>query len=115
MPLLLEYLRRHPEVRVELVSEDKPVDIVAEGFDAGVRLAGSIPRDVAAALGGAGLAYVSAWQVDDALKTGRLVQVLGDWTPAEPGVCLYYPAKRHAPASLRALVALIRERRRGLA
>ncbi|ATB43853.1 LysR family transcriptional regulator [Cystobacter fuscus] len=185
MPLVLEYLRRHPDVRVEVVAEDRPIDIVADGFDAGVRLAGSIPRDmvaipcsgdvrfivvgarkylrargvpktpedlvehdciryrmsnggiyrwelsrsgeelavevkgrltldddgavVAAALGGAGLAYVSAWNVDDALKTGRLVQVLGEWTPPEPGVCLYYPAHRHASASLRALVALIRE------
>ncbi|WP_426750372.1 LysR family transcriptional regulator [Myxococcus sp. Y35] len=166
MPVILEYLRRFPDMRVELVAEDKPVDIVAEGFDAGIRLAGSIPRDmvavpcsdevrfivvgsrqylrehgepetpaelarheciryrmsngaiyrwefsrhgealtvdvkgrltldddgavVAAALGGAGLAYVSAWNVDEALRSRRLVQVLGDWTPAEPGVCLYW-------------------------
>ncbi|EAU63681.1 transcriptional regulator [Stigmatella aurantiaca DW4/3-1] len=149
MPLILEYLRRYPDISVELVAEDKPVDIVADGFDAGVRLAGSIPRDmvavpcsgdvrfivvgskkylrshgapktpadlvhheciryrmsngaiyrwelsrrgeeiamevkgrltldddgavVAAAIGGAGLAYVSAWNVGDALKTGQLV------------------------------------------
>ena len=48
--------------------------------------------------------------VADDLAAGRLVQVLDDWTPPYPGLCLYYPSRRHMPASLRAFVALVRER-----
>jgi len=33
------FLQRHPHVELDLVSEGRLVDIVAEGFDAGVRLA----------------------------------------------------------------------------
>src|ERR1700684_2951590 len=62
-----------------------------------------------AALAGLGLAYLSAWQVASDVKAGRLVQVLDDWTPSFPGLCLYYPGRRHVPAGLRALIELIRE------
>src|ERR1700758_3714462 len=47
------FLARCPERALDLVTEGRLVDIVAEGFDAGVRLAESVPRDmVAAAFGG---------------------------------------------------------------
>jgi DNA-binding transcriptional LysR family regulator len=36
---------RHPRVEVEIVIEDRLVDIVAEGYDAGVRLSEIIDRD----------------------------------------------------------------------
>ncbi|PLR23969.1 LysR family transcriptional regulator [Caulobacter zeae] len=39
---------RHPEVSIDIVVEGELVDIVAGGFDAGVRLVGSIPRDMIA-------------------------------------------------------------------
>lgn len=47
-PLVLEFLRRYPQMRIDLVSEGRLVDIVAEGFDAGIRLAESVPRDMIA-------------------------------------------------------------------
>lgn len=65
-----------------------------------------------AALAGYGLAYMSEWDVADDLHEGRLVQLLADWTPPFPGVCLYYPGRRHVPAGLRAFIDLIQERRR---
>ncbi|RYF35719.1 MAG: LysR family transcriptional regulator, partial [Comamonadaceae bacterium] len=34
-PLVLAFLRRHPDVHVDLVTEGRLVDIVAEGFDLG--------------------------------------------------------------------------------
>jgi len=37
------------------------------------------------------------------------VRVLADWTPPFGGLCLCDPSRRHAPASLRAFVELIRE------
>lgn len=46
---LPEYLQRHPDMQIDLVTEGRLVDIVAEGFDAGVRLAGSVPQDMVAA------------------------------------------------------------------
>jgi DNA-binding transcriptional LysR family regulator len=65
-----------------------------------------------AVLGGYGLAYVSEWDVADDLHDGRLVQLLADWTPPYPGVCLYYPGRRHVPAGLRAFIDFIQQRRR---
>lgn len=58
---------------------------------------------------GAGLAYLNQWQVADDLAAGKLEQVLSDWTPPYPGLCLYYPGRRNIPAKLRQLVDLIHE------
>jgi DNA-binding transcriptional LysR family regulator len=42
------FLSRHLEMSLDLVAEGKLVDIVEEGFDAGVRLGESVPRDMVA-------------------------------------------------------------------
>jgi DNA-binding transcriptional LysR family regulator len=47
-PLVFEFLRRHPEVHVDIVTEGRLVDIVAEGFDLGVRRADLVPADMIA-------------------------------------------------------------------
>ncbi|MBO4120425.1 LysR family transcriptional regulator [Cupriavidus gilardii] len=47
-PLVLEFLRRYPEMKVDLVTEGRLVDIVAEGFDVGVRVADLVPSDMIA-------------------------------------------------------------------
>ncbi|WP_454674415.1 LysR family transcriptional regulator [Achromobacter pestifer] len=47
-PLLYEYLRRYPQMRVDVVTERRLIDIVAEGFDAGIRLEESVPQDMIA-------------------------------------------------------------------
>lgn len=43
-----EFLARYPSVALDLVSEGRLVDIVAEGFDAGVRLLEAVPQDMVA-------------------------------------------------------------------
>lgn len=48
MPVVLEYLRRHPDMHVDLVTDDALVDIVAGGFDAGLRDLDTVPRDMVA-------------------------------------------------------------------
>ena len=47
-PIVFEYLRRYPQMSVDLVTEARRVDIVVSGFDAGVRLAEDVPRDMVA-------------------------------------------------------------------
>ncbi len=40
------FLARHPEVKLDLVTEGRLVDIVADGFDAGIRLGEAVPQDM---------------------------------------------------------------------
>lgn len=47
-PLVVAFLRRHPVVHVDLVTEGRLVDIVADGFDLGVRRADLVPADMIA-------------------------------------------------------------------
>lgn len=187
-PIILDYMQRYPDMNVVLVTEGRLVDIVGQGFDAGIRLAEAVPQDMIAipiggdvrmvvvgspdyfdkrdmpvvpadllrhrcirarmatgaiwsweferrgeavevdvpgaltldettlmleaTLAGAGLAYLNEWAVRDHIAEGRLVPVLEEWSPPYPGLCLYYPGRRHVPAGLRALIELIRERNR---
>jgi DNA-binding transcriptional LysR family regulator len=45
-PIVLEFLRRYPDMAVDVVTEGKMVDIVRDGFDLGVRVASLIPSDM---------------------------------------------------------------------
>jgi DNA-binding transcriptional LysR family regulator len=47
-PLVLAYLRRYPQVNIDLVTEGRLVDVVAAGFDLGVRSADLVPSDAIA-------------------------------------------------------------------
>jgi DNA-binding transcriptional LysR family regulator len=185
-PLIFDYMRLYPQVGVELVTEGALVDVVGQGFDAGVRLAEFVPPDMIAvpitrtmrsvvvgspayfegrarpktpqdlmahrcirarmasgaiyrwefekrghsvaldvpgdltldesdlmlqaALAGQGVAYLSDIAIADHAEAGRLEPVLEDWSPAYPGLCLYYPSRRNLPARLRAFIELIRKR-----
>ncbi|MBB6054694.1 LysR family transcriptional regulator [Tolumonas osonensis] len=42
LPKLAVFSQRYPEIRLELISESRFVDIIAEQFDAGVRLGGDV-------------------------------------------------------------------------
>jgi DNA-binding transcriptional LysR family regulator len=184
-PLVFEYMRLYPQVDVEVVTEGALVDVVGQGFDAGVRLAEFLPPDMIAvpitrtmrsivvgspayfegrarpktpqdlmghrcirarmasgaiyrwefekrgqsleldvpgdltldesdlmlqaALAGQGLAYLSDPATAEHIAAGRLVSVLEDWSPAYPGLCLYYPSRRNMPARLRAFIDMVRE------
>jgi len=47
-PLILAFLQRHPQVHIDLVTEGRIVDIVAAGFDLGLRPAELVPADMIA-------------------------------------------------------------------
>jgi DNA-binding transcriptional LysR family regulator len=61
-----------------------------------------------AALDGVGLAFVAETEVSDYLAEGTLVRVLQDWCQPYPGFFLYYPSRRQQPASLTALISVLR-------
>jgi DNA-binding transcriptional LysR family regulator len=47
-PLMLSFLQRYPQVHIDLVTEGRIVDIVAAGFDIGLRPADLVPADMIA-------------------------------------------------------------------
>jgi DNA-binding transcriptional LysR family regulator len=184
-PIWRRFLCTYPEVHLELAVGEVPIDIVANGFDAGigprdrapadmiaVRVMGPMkiavvgaptyfanrrpprtPDDLAghscveyrlatdgtafawpfernrktqrisvngrvmvndpdlavrAAVDGLGLAYTIEALAEPFLRSGQLVRVLEDWSPSFEGLFLYYPGHRQVPATLRALIDLIR-------
>ncbi|HVI54230.1 MAG TPA: LysR family transcriptional regulator [Luteibacter sp.] len=185
LPFLIPYLQRYPKVHLDLVTEERMIDIVREGFDAGFRTLDTVPGDMIAvplgspirfavvgspayfatygrpdaptdlgrhrcirarmpaghiyrweferhgeaisidvegqltlsqtdlmleaARAGLGLTYLAEFHVSNDLAAGTLERVLDDWTPPFDRLCLYYPGRRHVPATLRALIELIRE------
>jgi DNA-binding transcriptional LysR family regulator len=48
LPSILRFLEHYPEMKLDLVTEGRLIDIVAEGFDAGIRLEESVPKDMIA-------------------------------------------------------------------
>jgi DNA-binding transcriptional LysR family regulator len=184
-PLATRFLLDNPGLRLEIVADDNLIDIVAAGFDAGVRFGerlaqdviavplgppqrfvvvgspaylaehgiprtpqqlsehrcirirfpngslyrwefsrgneklevevdgpldvGEMPLMIRAAEDGLGLAYVYEQAAATALAAGRLVTLLDDWRPPEPGFFLYYPSRRLLPAGLRAFIELLRK------
>lgn len=183
-PKLGAFLNRYPDIELEISTDDRFEDIVAKGFDAGLRLGehleadmiavrssgrwrGTIvgspgyfkkypmpqhPRDLmqhrcirrrfssgliyrwelekdgkplvvdvqgplvlsdqslirAAAIDGAGLAFVFEQGVEDDIREGRLVRVLDDWCAPFDGFYIYYPSRRQMRPALRAFVDFYR-------
>ena len=184
-PIWRRFLSMYPEVSIELGVDEARLDIVAQGFDAGigpqdraavdmiaVRVMGPMkvavvgapeyfarhspprmPEDLArhscvqyrvvvdggvfkwafersgksqrisvdgrimvndpdlavrAAVDGLGIAYTVEALAEPFLRSGQLVQVLENWSPAFEGLYLYYPGHRQVPAALRALIDMIR-------
>ncbi len=66
---------------------------------------------VRAAVDGLGIAYTIEALAEPFLRSGQLVRVLEDWSPSFEGLFLYYPGHRQVPATLRALIDMIRAAR----
>ena len=187
-PMVAAFMAAYPDVRLEITAEAAMVDIVAKGFDAGVRWGESLAQDMVAvplgppqrfvvvaapgliarvgapdhpsdllprpclrvrfasgaepaweferegqnlkvavlgalitnsppllmqaALDGAGFLHTFDAAVEPHLRSGRLVEVLAEWSETFPGPFLYYPSRRQPPSALRAFVDFVQERRR---
>src|ERR1700686_4871137 len=66
---------------------------------------------VRAAVDGLGITYPLEALAEPFLRSGQLVRVLEDWSPSFEGLYLYYPGHRQVPATLRALIDMIRTAR----
>ena len=66
---------------------------------------------VRAAVDGLGIAYILEDLAEPFLRSGQLMRVLEDWSPSFEGLFLYYPGHRQVPATLRALIDMIRTTR----
>lgn len=53
------FLRRHPGITLDLVTEGRLIDIVAEGFDAGIRLGEAVPQDMIAVRFGGDIRFLA--------------------------------------------------------
>ncbi|UXY08807.1 LysR family transcriptional regulator [Kosakonia sp. ML.JS2a] len=58
-PHLPVFLKRYPDVQVDITIDDRMVDIVAAGFDAGIRYGGTVPEDFVAVKLGRDLKWVA--------------------------------------------------------
>lgn len=47
-PVLREFFEAFPQVHIDLAVEDRLIDVVAEGFEAGIRFGASTPKDMIA-------------------------------------------------------------------
>lgn len=63
----------------------------------------------AAAVAGLGLAYLPEDEFSPHLEEGRLVRVLEDWCPPEPGYYLYYPSRRQPSPAFSLVLGALRE------
>jgi DNA-binding transcriptional LysR family regulator len=80
------------------------IDITPEG-----RLTlSSAHNELQAALAGRGIAHVFEEYAKPHLDTGRLIEVLADWSPTLPTWFLYYPNRRLPSAAMRAFLNYVR-------
>lgn len=87
--------------------------LIQDGREMRVRVEGplifnTIDLILDAAVAGLGLAYLPFDQVEWYLESGRLVRVLGEWTPPLPAYHLYYPSRRHSSAAFTLFVEALR-------
>lgn len=190
-PLLGPFMQAFPAIRLEITTDDQLTDIVAQGFDAGIRIGEKLQQDMIAqrlggelsmqvvaapaylarcgtpehprdlhqhrclsyirpsngspyrweferagqrlevsldcplmvnepemlteiALSGAGISYLFSHQVDAHLASGKLVALLGEWTPPFPGFYLYYPSRKNLSPVLKAFAEFVRDRQGAL-
>jgi DNA-binding transcriptional LysR family regulator len=182
--VLPQFAKEYPDIHIEFVVDTRLVDIVRDGFDAGIRVFDDVPKDmiavrfgpdmrfaavaspeyvakhgapksaadlmyhrcirfrfesgalykwelrrntresaldvqgpvtlgnvnlmIEAARAGIGIAWVPMYQASPFIESGALIDLLPKYCPTFPGLCLYYPANRHAPTALRLFADAVR-------
>ena len=70
-PLIASFIKKYPEVTVELFFEDQTTDIVEKSFDAGIRLSDILAKDVVAIKLSGSVRFVTAGSPEYFDKMGR--------------------------------------------
>lgn len=70
-PLAFDFMQRHPQVKLEIISDAAIIDIVAHGFDAGVRFGKQVAKDMIALPLGPSLRYALVASPDYLRQRGR--------------------------------------------
>ena len=89
-----------------------------EFFEPPSRLLIGIPEaTVGAALAGLGILQILDFEVEAAVREGKLTRVLQRWDPPGPPISVVYPSNRYVSTRVRAFVDFVREalRARGMA
>jgi DNA-binding transcriptional LysR family regulator len=60
------------------------------------------------ALAGKGLAWRSAWGVNDDIKRGKLISVLDEFSSPDNNIYAVYPERRHLPAKVRLFIDFLK-------
>jgi DNA-binding transcriptional LysR family regulator len=114
-PRTPEDLARHVCVQYRMVADGDVLKwpVTGNGKSQGITVNGRVMVNnpdmaVRAAVDGLGIAYTLEALAEPFLRSGQLVQVLGNWSPSFEGLFLYYPGHRQVPAALRALIDMIR-------
>lgn len=89
-PLVGPFLRKNPDLQLEVATNDGYVDIVREGFDAGIRFPESVPADMVAVPIGPSQRFVVVAS-PQRVATQGLPQTPGD-LEAHPCVQLRFPS-----------------------
>lgn len=104
-PYLIPYLRRYPKVRLDLVTEDRLIDIVREGFDAGFRTMDTVPGDMIAVPLGPPVRFAVVGSPDYFARHGRpttpadLARHTGIRARMPAGHIYHWEFERHGEAS----------------
>jgi DNA-binding transcriptional LysR family regulator len=85
-PLLSGFVKAHPDISLEITTQDGLVDIVREGHDAGVRFPESVPRDMVAVPIGPPQRFV--------VVASPALAAAGGW-PEQPADLQRLPCVRH--------------------
>jgi len=106
-PVVSAFLASHPDVAIDLVLDDRFVDLLAEGFDVAVRIAELRDSSLVARRLCASRRVLCA--------EGRLREVLPDQLDGDPAVWVVQPTRRHVPLAVRAFVEFLAMRFAGVA
>lgn len=85
LPIVIAFQSEYPDVRIDLVTEGRLVDIVADGFDAGLRLLSLVPRHMVA---------VSLGIPEALVIVGSPAYLAARGTPIQPGDLLAHECVR---------------------
>lgn len=107
-PYMPAFARAHPDVEVDFAIDDKLADIVANGFDAGVRTGRMILSEMRSAMEaarrGLGLAYVYRRLAAVMIDVEELVPLFEHLGADMEDLYLYYPNRSCMPGKLRAFI-----------